>query len=523
MSRIPGTRLSRRAMLRTALMTGAVGVLAACGQTTPAAAPTTAPAAATPTSVPVQRGTLRLAHTLEWAGKEVLGPASPVRFFPPVELLYNRLVRLDQRGRPAPDLAVSWEADATAQQWTFKLRQGVKFHDGRPFTSRDVLYTTRYVMNPDLESPGAAVLEIVDLAQLQAPDDYTVVFGLKQPHADFPLLLLHYSMYIIPDGIGDAIDTTGIGTGPFKLKQFAPDGTTIVVANDEYWDGKPGLEAIEMVGIADGEARTSALLADQIDYNDIAPETAELVRRNENYVLNSLPAGRWLVMVMRADTAPFDDPKVRMAMKLVVDREAMVKTVLSGFGQVAGDHSVWPGDQYFLKIDRPQDIARAKQLLAEAGYPNGLDVTLYTSSIDSYMIPMTVAYKEMAALAGINVEIKQESADGYWNDIWMQKPFCCSSWGERQADQVLNEVYRSSASWNETFWNNAEFDSLLDQARRELDFEKRKAIYQQAQQLLADDGGAIIPFFTDDLSAAHKRVRGVDRRYFDWARVTIEA
>ncbi|NJN19643.1 MAG: ABC transporter substrate-binding protein, partial [Oscillochloris sp.] len=483
-----------------------------------------APAAGAPTAAPTaQRGTLRLAHTLEWAGKEVLGPASPVRFFPPVSLLYNRLVRVDESGRPAPDLAVSWEADPTATQWTFKLREGVTFHDGRPFSAQDVLYTTRYVMNPELESPGAAVLEIVDVEQLRAPDDMTVVFTLKQPHADFPLLLLHYSMYIIPDGIGDEINTTGIGTGPFKLTQFAPEGTTIVTANDEYWDGPPGLAAIEMVGIADGEARTSALLADQIDYNDIPPETAELVSRNANYNLISLPAGGWLVMAMRADQPPFTDPRVRMAMKLVVDRDAMVKTVVSGYGQIATDHPVWPGDQYYLEVDRQQDIARARELLAEAGYADGLDVTLYTSSIDSYMIPMTVAYKEMAAQAGINVTIQQESPDGYWNDIWLQVPFCCSSWGEREADQVLNEVYRSTASWNETFWKNAEFDGLLDQARRELDFEKRKAIYQQAQQLLADDGGAIIPFFTNDLSAAHKRVRGVDTRNFDWARVTIEA
>jgi peptide/nickel transport system substrate-binding protein len=226
---------------------------------------------------------------------------------------------------------------------------------------------------------------------------------------------------------------------------------------------------------------------------------------------------------MRADQEPFTDPRVRLALKLVVDRAAMVQTVLSGFGQAAGDHPVWPGDQYYLPVERGADVARARQLLAEAGHADGLSVTLYTSNIDAYMIPMCVAYQQMAAEAGITVTLQQESADGYWNDIWMQVPFCCSSWGERQADQVLNEVYRSGASWNETFWQNADFDGLLDQARRELDFERRKGLYQQAQQLLADDGGAIIPFFTNDLSAAHRRVKGVDRRYFDWARVTIEA
>jgi peptide/nickel transport system substrate-binding protein len=138
------------------------------------------------------------------------------------------------------------------------------------------------------------------------------------------------------------------------------------------------------------------------------------------------------------------------------------------------------------------------------------------------MIPMTVMYKEMAAEAGIIVTIQQEPADGYWNDIWMKKPFCCSSWGERTADQVLNEVFRSGATWNETFWQNAAFDGLLDQSRQELDEAKRKALYQQAQQLLADEGGAIIPFFTDGLSAAHVRVKGVDTRYFEYGNVTLQ-
>jgi peptide/nickel transport system substrate-binding protein len=226
---------------------------------------------------------------------------------------------------------------------------------------------------------------------------------------------------------------------------------------------------------------------------------------------------------MNTTVAPFDDTRVRMAMKLVIDRDAMVKSVLSGYGKVAGDHPVWPGDQYYKEVPRPRDIEKAKALLAEAGFANGLEVTLYTSDIDVNMIPMTVLYKEMAAEAGITVNIQQEAADGYWNDIWMQKPFCCSSWGERNADQVLNEVYRSGASWNETFWSNAAFDGLLDQARQQLDYTQRKALYQQAQQLLSDEGGAIIPFFTDTLSAAHKRVKNVDTRYFNYAKVTIEA
>jgi peptide/nickel transport system substrate-binding protein len=228
-------------------------------------------------------------------------------------------------------------------------------------------------------------------------------------------------------------------------------------------------------------------------------------------------------MVMRVTEAPFDNPQVRQALKLVVDREAMVKTVLQGYGTVAGDHPVWSGDQYYLPVTRPQEIERAQALLAEAGFPDGLDVTLHTSDIDQAMLNMAVAYKEMAALANVRVEIKQSPADGYWNDVWLKVPFCTSSWGERQADQVLNEVFRSGASWNEANWNNATFDSLLDDARKALDFDERKAVYQQAQQLLSDDGGSIIPLFQNNLLAHRQGVEGMDRRRFNWSDVAITA
>jgi len=529
LARTGPSAISRRDLLRLALLGLPAGaVLAACGAA-PAVAPTAAPGAApaagatAPVAVALARAALKASHTLEWAGKEVLAPASPLRMFPTIEMLYSRLVQHDSSGRPAPDLALSWAADETAQTWTFTLREGVSFHDGKPFSSADVAYTIRHVLDPALESPGAAVLTIIDLDSLATPDPQTVVFRLTQPHADFPLLLLHYSCYIIPEGSADTIGTTGIGTGPFKLESFDAEGTTAVVANDDYYAGPPLVERIEIVGIADSPGRTSALLAGQIDFDSVSQESAALVEQNPNFTLTSLPAGDWLVMAMNVTQAPFTDVRVREALKLLVDRDAMVQTVLQGYGTVTGDHPVWPGDQYFREFQRPRDVERARALLAEAGYADGLELTLETSDIDQAMLNMAIAYREMAAEGGVNVEVVQHPADGYWNDIWLKVPFCTSSWGERQADQVLNEVFRSGASWNETSWNNAEFDGLLDQARKALEFEPRKALYQQAQQLLAENGGAIIPMFQNNLLAHRKGVAGMDQRYFDWAKISVTA
>jgi peptide/nickel transport system substrate-binding protein len=468
-------------------------------------------------------GVLRWAHEDEWAGKEVLDPASPNRFWESLGALYNRLVKPDNDGLPTPDLATEWAPDATAEAWTFTLRDGVTFHDGKPFTSADVLATMAHVLDPALESPGASVLQIVDLEASEAPDDLTVVFKLKQPHADFPMLMLHYSMYIVPEG-ADArtIGETGIGTGPFRVDAFEPGGNTRLVANESYWEGTPGLSAIEFLPIADVEARISALLAGQADFTEgFGGTSVPLLQTGTDVVVQELPSGNWTTLVMNCTEAPFDNPDVRQAMKLMVDRPLAVQAVLQGHGVPANDHPVWPGDPYVLEEVRERDLDSARELLAGAGFNDDLSVELFTSDIQGPMASLAVVYKEMAAEAGIDVQITQSPADGYWNDVWMKVPFCTSSWGERPADQVLNEVFRAGASWNESFWEDEAYGETLDAARRELDLEKRRALYQDAQRMLMNGSGNIIPFFNTDLRAMSGRVRNFPETQRDWNYYTV--
>jgi peptide/nickel transport system substrate-binding protein len=218
---------------------------------------------------------------------------------------------------------------------------------------------------------------------------------------------------------------------------------------------------------------------------------------------------------------------VRQALKLVVDRQEMIDIVLQGHGSVAYDHPVWAGDPYQLVLDRPQDIEKAKELLAEAGYPDGLTVELYVSDIDAFLVPMAVVYKEQAAEAGINVEIKQVPSDGFWTKYWQVEPFVGTHWGQRAADQVLNEGFRCGASWTEGNFCNEEFDQLLDDARKELDLAKRTELYQKAQQLLVDEAGVIIPFFKNEVDVMNARVKGIPLDKFDydnipWHEIYIE-
>jgi peptide/nickel transport system substrate-binding protein len=506
-------------------------MLSACAPATPEVteAPTEAveaPAAAPPTEAPDERGTFRFAHQVGWGGKESFDPVSPVRWDPAIQFIYDRLVRRDENGMPIPRLAVSWEADATAQRWTFKLREGVTFHDGKPFTSADVAYTFKHIFDPELESPLAAVLELVDIEALETPDDLTIVFNLKSGHADFTLLLTDYRARVIPEGSLDTIEENPIGTGPFKLKRADIYGTSVFVANDDYWDGKPGLARIELIGIADMEARVQSLLAGQTDWLfGLSPEQTALFEGNLDYTIMEVPTGDWRVFVMNVNEPPFDDVRVRQALKLIVDRQEMMDVVLQGHGSIACDHPVWPGDLYHLKLECSQDIEKAKELLAQAGYSEGLTVELVTSDIQPELIPMAVVYKDQAAEAGINVEIKQVPSDGYWSDHWMVDPFVMSSWAQRPADQVLNEAFRCEASWNESYWCNDEFVQALDEARKELDLAKRTELYHRAQQLLAEDGGSIIPFFKNGIEVMAASVKGIPPIEFDgipWEKIYIE-
>ncbi|MEZ4868149.1 MAG: ABC transporter substrate-binding protein [Caldilineaceae bacterium] len=504
----------------SSLMLGLV-LLALLNACTPASLPTVstdaqvkdAVATGTEKTESATRGTLRIPHSLFMSGKESLDPASPNVFDYAVTLLYDRLVRIDENGKVAPDLAVSWAPNENATEWTFTLRDDVTFHNGQALSSADVAYTFERILNPATESSLASTLALIQ--RIETPDPHTVVFQLDQSHADFPVLLVEFTARIIPEGSGDTIGTTGIGTGPFKLETFNAEGTTVLRANDAYWRGAPQLAAIELVGIADAEARGAAMLAGQVDVLLSTTATqASLFADNPAFVTKSFPTGEWYTLVMRTDTPPYDDVRVRKAMRLVADRQAMIDLVLDGQGTVACDTPVAPTDVYHWTTTCPQDIEQAISLLAEAGYGEGLDVTLFTSELEPWMIPLAEVYQQQAAAAGINVMLKMIPSDTYYSEIWLTAPFYPSYWRERPADLILNLLWRSTAEWNESHYQSAQFDQLLDEARQELDFEKRYQLYQQAQQVLFEEGGNLIPFYVNLANVYSVNVSGIEARSY---------
>ncbi len=482
-------------------------------------------AAAVITALPMtlahaQSGTFRQSHDVGFAGLIDVDPASEGRLWQVTEKTMSRLVRPGEGGEPEADLATEWSANETATEWVFELREGVKFHDGSDFDAADVVYSLEHIRDPEIDSAAASVLAAVDT--IEAVDRLTLKLTLSAPHADLPLLLMDYRIRMIPEGSADTIATTGIGTGPFILVTLDPEGTTVLTANPDYWEGPPGVETIEIIGIADAQARVQALLGGQIDvlgYGDLSGQQLALFENNPKFTVQSVPTGDWLGIVFRTDIEPFTDAGIRRAVRIATDRQALVDLVLGpGGGVVTCDHPVWTGDQYRASIDCPPQIDEAKRLLAEAGYPDGIEFDITTSNLDSRFVALAEAYQQQVAEAGIKVNIVMAPADGYWSEVWLKEPVVSTRWGQRPADQILNEDYRGGAPWNETYWNRPDFDQLLDQAREELDYEIREGLYHRLQEILHEEGGSFIPFHVNQAVATTARVSGLQAVFADAVR-----
>ncbi|MER5926467.1 ABC transporter substrate-binding protein [Streptomyces mirabilis] len=511
----PGRRSVLAAGAASAAALGASWLLTGC---TGAAAAPVLPAAAKK-GAPDRGGILRIARPPA-SEAETLDPASALSAYEYLGALYNRLVRVDANGDLAPDLAESWEPDARAHTWTFRIREGVTFHDGRRLTAADAAYTLRHILDKATASPQAAVLApLIDPKTLRTPDEHTLVVPLKTPNAEFPSLLTHYNCYVVPDGSARSIGRTGIGTGPFKLESFAPAGPGRVTAYTDHWQGRPVLDAIALYSVADMSARSNALLAGQVDLlsqTNLDFATARVVAASSRATVARVKNAQWYVLPMLTTEKPFTDVRVRQAMKLAYDPEHVVKVALQGAGTAGWDNPVPPGDPAHIAAHPAHDPEKARYLLKQAGH-EGLATDLYTSSYDPIFTPMALAYQDSARRAGIRIKVKTAAADSYYTQIWMKKPLMATYWYTgRPVDQLFTQVFRGGSSYNETAWSDKDFDALLDRARRETDDNRRRELYGEAQTFVVEKGGAMTPMFADRLVGLSRKVRGYAEHGFEF-------
>jgi len=473
------------------------------------------------------RGVLRARHNTAYAGVANMDPADPARWWPPIMIVYDKPLGVDFEGVPRPIIFTDWSVDGTAKRWTFGVRDDVTFSDGSALTSQDLAYTFEHYTDPDVGGQLISLLSVIDRDTMETPDDTTLILNLTKPHVDLPVLFKHYSMRVIPDQSGPTIKENPIGSGPFLVEYLSYDGVSRFPARDDYWLGRPGVERIDVIGVGDQQAVISAVLAGQLEMaRGLSVANVQMFEGNDDFVLQQNSAGSLRMMVMIVTEPPFDDPLVRQALKRVVDPVEMIAVAMQGFAVPACNNMVYPFDQYYLPQECPQDIEGAKQLLTEAGYPDGLTVELGISELAEVWHPIATVYKEQAALAGITVELKQYPSDGYWTYPWMVEPFVMSTWSYSDADSIMGQAFRCGASWNESFWCNDDFEAAMDSAQAERDFDTRKALYQQAQQLQVDDGGEIVVFVENGIRVVSKRMQGLDPRHlwseYPWNEFTVD-
>lgn len=459
---------------------------------------------------PKQGGTLRLGM----AGGSASDSLDPRTYADSVMIqvsgaIWNFLVEIDETGKAVPELAESWEASADAATWTIRLRKGIRFGAGKEFDADDAIYSLKLHMG-ETASPAKGLL--AQIKTLEKVDTHTLTIGLAAGNADLPAVLSDYHLIMVPFGTTDF--DKPMGTGAYALERFDP-GVRVVLnrKTGTYWKpGRGNFETVEIRVIADAAARTQALVTGQVDaVNRLDPKTAALVTRSPNLTtVRARGTGFRYAFVARCDVAPFDNPDVRLGLKYAIDRQKIIDTVFSGYATPGRDHLVGPTERYFAaEVEtKPYDPDRAAFHFKKAGLTSPIELQVSEGAFAG-ATDAAVLYQEMLAKAGVKLDVRRVSADGYWSNVWLKAPFCAVYWAARPStDIILSEAFLSTAAWNDTAWKRPDFDKLVIAARAELDEAKRKQLYAEAQRMIADDGGMICFAVSDNLDGYAKTVRG---------------
>jgi peptide/nickel transport system substrate-binding protein len=435
--------------------------------------------------------------------------------------IFDGLVWVDAQLTPQPMLAERWETNRDGHQWTFHLRTDVTFHHGSPFTAADVVYTFTRLLDPALGSPLQPVLSFIQ--QTEAVDDQTVRFHLATPNVDLPLLLAAPQLRILPhDYTMDRMMSRPSGTGPFLFDEHRSGELIRYVRNPDYWAAdRIAIEVLEHIHMPMLDEQIAALMRGELDLLlEIGPDQIAQLQENPDIVVLQTPSGRYQNLAMQVKDRPFDDKRVRQALKACLDRSALQQQVLQGRGAVGDDHPIAPISPFFPDLTMPPpNLEQARELLTEAGYPNGLQLQLLTADAFPGMVQLAYAVQAMAKPAGIAIEVIEAKVPSeiYFNDYWGVVPFYVSSWEFRPSIyETFAIAYQADSDWNETGWSSPELDQILTTAQAETDQEQRRALYGKATQLLMDEGAVIIPYFQPILTAVRTNVQGFTPHPAGW-------
>jgi peptide/nickel transport system substrate-binding protein len=514
-------RLNRRDFLRRGALVGISapvlgGILAACGSSSPS--PSTSAAGASGATIrcgiTTPAAAINPVTVSDQGGLDMLGQTG------------EYLTLSDQTLTLKPVLATSWSSNSTADVWTFKIRQGVKFHDGSPLTADDVVYTYKLQTNPSGKSSALSAFGGVLVPDgVVKVDDYTVEFHLTAPNGNFPYLTSsdNYNMIILPNNYDPTQwQSTFIGTGPFKLKSYTEKQGASFVRNEEYWGTKAIPAATQFTFYDTDTPAILALTSGTLDVLGQFSVSGGEQLLNGQYNIIKLKSSAHRELSMRCDQAPFNDPRVRQAIGLSLNRTAIVAALFKGDADLGNDSPfapVFPSTDTSV-AQRALDVAKAKSLLSAAGHPNGFSATL-TGEIFQEIPQYAQIIQQAAKAIGVNLKTNIEAQPKYYGNYlfgtsdWLDATMSLVDYGHRSVPnvfltaplQTINSK-KGTGAWNAAHFNNADYDRLSNQYIATADLSSQRSIAGQIETLLLNETPVVYGYFYNYLTASAKNVTG---------------
>ncbi len=422
--------------------------------------------------------------------------------------LYDPLVNISLSGGLALQLAESVEPNGDATEWTIRLRSGVTFHNGKSLTSEDVLFTFQRILDPKNPLAAASSLAAIDVANARTLDSLTLRLPCKTPFSTLAQNLADYDVYVVPVGYDPK---RPIGTGAFEYQSFTPGVQSVFTRNPNYWKpGEPYVDELVITDYVDPTAQLNALLSGEVDYIDQLAYSSVHSATSGGAVIVTSGGAAFNNIVMRVDRPPFNDNRVRLAMKYIVDRPQMRELLFGGHGFLGNDVPCITDPQYDHALpQREQDIDQAKALLKAAGH-DGLEVQLVTSPIAGGVVTQAEIFAEQASAAGVSVSINQVTPTAFFGSQYLQRTFTQDNWlyGLYFTQVALSTV--PTAPYNETHFDNSQYNALFAEALRTVDAAKQTELAHEMQLIEYETGGNIIPNFTPCFDAHNSTLQGIE-------------